>query len=470
MKHLRSLACVLLSLALVGCYPAERIVWSPDGSRALVIADKVYLCDGNGLLSDANVPLSNDKNIPVIAWCDDSRRVALTGTMSLHDWKDIEPILSEADKTWLTEAAEAIRADILANYADDLGKLVSVADKSGQVLRLARMYLRDRRAEGLAARLGPKWKEFVDATWDVTTLSTAKVTDKGLQVETAIYRSIDRILSVRVSKGSNVIAFTSQRPGKGDMGVLSLWAIPADGSGPAREVASNTSWYFDWTSDGRSLAYAASKTPGSKEGQLGAIECRPVAGADGRLLKDFPAEKPLAGVIFSQLARVRCLADGGMFFSSSEVTLPATLSDMPGRGSVFALMPTAPTVVRVLTRQAEAKIPDVPDLFAVSPDRKRLCIPGGKGEVAVVTLASGEVQELVATPPDGGSATKPAAGLGKLAVIPTWRYPDELCLLVPAGSPYGSPNRPEVVLFASPDKFRCISKGWSDAVIESLTK
>jgi len=475
MKPIRLIACVLLPAILVGCEP-EKIVWSPDGSRAVVFANQhVYLCDPNGVLTDGGA-----MKIPqAFAWFANSRRIAFSTETTTRDWSEVESVLSDQDKAWLTESAEAFRADILANYRDDLKALKSAQGRTVQQLQLMKMYLRDRHPEGLAERIGPKWQEFVNASWDNIALTTADVTDNGIQTNRVIVRSMDQIVCIRLNNQSKTIAYTLKRPPVGLEGPQSLCVAASDGSEAPRQAATNTGWYFDWTPDGTILIYATNGDVASSPSprvKLGTISRRKVCGTDGSLLKHFSEDNELAAIFFSPLMQIRCLRDGRIFFSSVEGSLPATAMDMPTKESLFALDPARQdTVTRVFPSQVQAALPNELTLFSVSPDQTCVCAPGiDEGEVSIVGLRDAEVQYLVrardtqTTTATSSPSSAPGFGI-KLAVVPTWRTGHELCLMVPPGSPYGSPNRPEIILYSASDKFRCISKTWPDSLIENLS-
>jgi len=159
---------------------------------------------------------------------------------------------------------------------------------------------------------------------------------------------------------------------------------------------------------------------------------------------------------------VRCLQDGRVVFASLEVELPTTENDLPDKANLFAFDPRQATLTRLLTRQAQSAVPDLVDFFSVSPDGTRVCIPGEKGEVAVVELATGKVDTIVGKPAEGGKEQK-------LLTVPVWRATGELCLMVPPGHPFGSPSRTEIILWKAADKARCLSRDWPDEVVQSVT-
>jgi hypothetical protein len=117
------------ALAVCGCYP-ERIVWSPDGQRALVATkERLYVCDPNGLLT----PLGTGA-YTCMAWLSDSNRFAAATTEKLTTWKDLEPLLSKEDRDRIIPLAEDMREDILKVKQVDLGKLESVQGKDNNDL------------------------------------------------------------------------------------------------------------------------------------------------------------------------------------------------------------------------------------------------------------------------------------------------------------------------------------------------
>src|SRR5207237_420883 len=69
--------------------------------------------------------------------------------------------------------------------------------------------------------------------------------------------------------------------------------------------------------------------------------------------KETPAES-LAGIVFSELTKVRWLRDGRIVFVSAEINLPMARDDEPSKVSLFVIDPArAATVSRLLTRKVE---------------------------------------------------------------------------------------------------------------------
>src|SRR5207247_661675 len=110
---------------------------------------------------------------------------------------------------------------------------------------------------------------------------------------------------------------------------------------------------------------------------------------------------------------------------------------------LFALDPERqPGVVRLISRQVETALPKGLYLgaFELSPDEKRVAILGmeeNKGRIAVLTLASGDIEEVVKDAPEIE------------AQVPAWRTADEVSFLAPAKTPGGSPDRDAIVIHST---------------------
>jgi hypothetical protein len=446
-------ACVLLA---AGCYP-ERIVWSPDGQQALLIGkDRLYLADPNGKLTDLGVAPPQ-----CMAWMSDAKRYVAATTEKAGAWKDLEPLLIAEDKEGILRLAKDMRAEILAGGPPD--KLKCVKDQPNEDILAAKIYLRDCDSEGLAKKLGSFWQEYQSASRDIFAIRICEISNAATQPAQVIAKSAYPVMSIRAAAHGKAVAWSVDKKG-GKNSRTELFVAPADGAGKPVTVSPLCDGYFDWSPDGRSLVYIAPEGS-AKDTLLGRVQRSEVCAADGTLLKAVPAPVTLAGV-FKGTSRVRCLQDGRVIFASLEVELPTTENDLPDKANLFAFDPRQATLTRLLTRQAQSAVPDLVDFFSVSPDGTRVCIPGEKGEVAVVELATGKVDVIVAKPAEGGAK---GGKEQKLRTVPVWRATGELCLMVPPAHPLGSPNRTEIILWQAADKARCLSKDWPDEVAKAVT-
>src|ERR1019366_5599255 len=156
---------------------------------------------------------------------------------------------------------------------------------------------------------------------------------------------------------------------------------------------------------------------------------------------EFPPAKDLVGLLLSEkMTRVACLPDGRILFAAAPVHLPSITADMPGDLTLFAL-PSGATqsVISVVLPTDIEHLPNRADRFVLSPDKKKVAIPGNAGQVSILFLDSGKLVPLQAD--NVYTNTQDSDQL-----IPSWRNANEIALAVPVGDPSGSSNRVEVIL------------------------
>jgi len=429
MKTITLLAAVLLAVGLSGCLP-ERIVWAPDGSRALVLAnDRGYLTDAQGKLTEIAKGWK-----PPVAWAPDSRHVLIAGREEAESWLRYAEVLTPAERDFIVARADAFRAEIMAAKAEgmDLGPMKSVKDLPNEMVLAIKMYLYHANPEGLKEKLGDKWNEFRDAHPPIFLVRTADLSGGTAVAGPVVLRTAaGQIVDMHPAPSGKVLACTAA--------VIT-----------SKNSKVNTCRLL--------LVYSSASRPEFLENvQLGAITSREICAENGTILAKLPGTKDIAAVVFDVFGRIQCLDDGRIVFASAGLSLPAAPLDMPQRQSLFMADPgRRATLARALPRS----ISDAFELsqFRVSPDGRRISLADGKGRVGVMDLATGNVAVIV------------SEQWHDLRVIPTWRSANEVCLVVPPGSPLGSKERAEIVLWSSPGKYRCISKTWPDDVIKGLLK
>ena len=134
--------------------------------------------------------------------------------------------------------------------------------------------------------------------------------------------------------------------------------------------------------------------------------------------------------------------------------MPVTTNDLPQRQQLFALDPERQsTLTRLVPRGSEEQLPENLSDFEVSPDGKRVVVGGSKSQVAVLTLASGNVEVVQ---PGGDTDLKS---------IPCWRSATELCYVA---VPTGSTNQPSEVALWQNGKIRILSGHWPERVRKGL--
>lgn len=483
----RVLAAVA-AVTLVGCVPEKKIVWSPDGKYAAVIgADGLYRCDADGKLSPRLA-----ENVSCAAWFPDSRSLAIVSTHSMKTWDELAAILSKPRKEAIIQSAEQVRTALLA-YGGEWEKFhPEVLDRATAAeITAGLLYLRDKHSEGLAEKLGKKWDELKSAEAAVTTLAVIDGTKDGPPPSMRMLRrELPGIMSVSVSPDGKAAAYVQELPGENAGGRLMIVSTDTPTVEPLL-AAERVGRCVTWSPDGRSVAFMRASVPLPNDGsfalRLGSVSRRQVRGKDGKLFEGEHGEvamhigKPdsaldkanigttpathdilpiedLAGIVYVEELNVQWLRDGRIVFASMDVRMPCTAKDMPNQLGLFMLdTERMATVVRLLPREAETRVGDAVNYFEVSPDSKRVAIPGKNGMVTVLTLASGEVTSV--------QGEKDAED--KLRTLPTWRTADELCFAAPAGSKDGSPKRAEIVLWSTKGT-RAISRAWTELVVSGV--
>lgn len=461
-SHFTAVSLVLVLLGMAGCIPEKRVSWAPDGQKAAVLGGDggLYLCDENGVLS---ARLAG--GVRRVAWFPDSRRLALVQARKMTAWADLAPVLDPDTLQRIGAVGGALHAEMQAYTGDwDEFPARALKDVGGAIAGAALLYVRDRHPDTLSAKLGPeKWAELKNLGIDVYALRVARLDSGTLTLGAPLIRGILEPGAPRVSPQSTAIAYVTPSAEDDDTRVLQV--VPADGSAAPRPVASPVALFTDWSADGRDLVYAAAGDGGpvySDKLRLGVIARRPVCEADGALREAFESQEDLAGIIFQNELRVRCLRDGRVVFAALQVQLPCTTADMPDRAGLFVIDPgRTPGVARLVPRQAAASLPSAVNLFELSPDEQHICVPGADGQIAVLTVATGEIQTLL-----------PGSDAEDLATQPSWRSDTELCFAL-RGSATGDHARSEIVLCkiepsSGEAQRRMISQAWPEAVVRGF--
>ena len=270
--------------------------------------------------------------------------------------------------------------------------------------------------------------------------------------------TLEEMDELRIAPDGGALAFVTRRgEGFGDGQVRSLSVIAARAGGKPVLVADRVSEFPDWSPDSRDLVYIRCEAKDSGETRLGRITRRTVRDTHGAILENPSEAVDLATVIFRDTLKVRCLLDGRILFAAAGVALPAGNNQISNRLTMFSLDPgQVGSVSRILPRSMDQNLPDRADLFEVSADGRYAAIPGSKGRISRVTLATGEVTAII-----GKDSS------GDLRTIPVWRNSQQLCLVAPAGSGYTSSKRDEVILW-SEGQATSVSQSWPDKVLEGI--
>jgi hypothetical protein len=443
-------------LALLGGCLEEHLVWSPDGKSAAVIAkDGLHFCDAEGKLTPLLLP-----DIEMEAWFGDSRQLAVVRKRTVGDWTSIAQVLGSEGAAAVTAEAEGIWSKLEAGAP---WGVLTMAIGNNKRQTPVKIFLRDHHQDALRSKLSPgDWDSLKSEHVDLAGLLIVRIEGDKVLAGPVLHEGLEKIENIRVSPGDRAIAFTTDlTPDNDKEGRLLLTEA---GTAGVTTVAERTAMYPDWTPDARSLVYLQAAEGGEKgDLRLATLVRREVFDASGQIkLQEKPDD--LAGMVFSNLSRVRCFRDGRIMFNAVEFCLPVTNKDVDAeRENLFVLDPARQaTLVRVIPRGEEENMPKNLTFFEVSPDEQRVLVGGFEGEVSVLTIATGEV------------AKWQKAGEYNLLAAPVWRNNDEITYARRNPSVEGKePSRKaEIVLQkfspAKGDHETVLSRDWSVETIESV--
>jgi hypothetical protein len=444
----------LLLLLLSGCLE-KHLVWSPDGGRAAVIAkDGLHFCDPEGKLTPLLLP-----DVYQVAWLGDSQRLVVAQEQKVGDWTSIARALGPERVAKVAAEAESLWKQLETGGQWGILTMELGKKKDQAVLKI---FLRERYGDALRAKVNAgEWDELKSIQAEISKLVMARIVGEQIQAGTLLHEGLERINDLRAAPGDRAVAFTTDMALDNDKECRLLLAR-IDVAG-AMTIAEHTGSYPDWTPDGRSLAYVQASGGAKDDLRLGTLIRREVLDEKCQIKI---AEKPeeLAGLLFGKSSRVRCLQDGRILFNSGEFNLPVAAKDANvERDKLFVWDPARQaTLVRMVPRGTEENLPKNLTFFEVSPDEKQVLVGGYDGEVSVLTLATGDVQEWQ------------KAGDYNLMGAPVWRNSEEITYARrnPTMDGKKPPRKAEIVLRkAVPgkgDQEKVLSRDWSNDMLESV--
>ena len=449
------LLCVSALLCITSCYP-KRIVWTPDGQRAVICSDHgLFFADAQGTLST-----KMHDNVVRAQWFPDSQHLAVVKDLYALTWNEVEARFPAKLREDVLRYARALcHVADKTQWQAEMDQLLNQHTISENELRGIKLYIRDNTPKGFPTELIDAWQDECD--FHCYSLRIGRWQENTFSIKKTVFSSPQSIRDIRVSPKGRTLAFTTiytLKEDDEDHAIHSLWV----GDTEADKVVlldTNVSLYPDWDAQGTSLVYIRSLDNIRSDSAIGTLLMSRVCDEHGALLADLQSPPvPLAGLVSNGHAKVRCLSDGRIIFSSMEMSLPFVQKDVPGFSQFFMLdTRRQATITRLIPRSVLAQVQGYDlSFFELSPDESILTFPDGDGRVAALSLATGDFVVLQ------------DADLNKLSAVPVWRYPADLCYVDKPASELPAKNaHNEVVLrqvtqangLGNP---RSISQNWPD--------
>lgn len=477
-----SLVCILV---LSACEPEKtRIRWSPDGSQALVVLpDGLHLCDPEGQLSPLLVAGANSAE-----WLADSRRLVVLRTEPLTSWAQVSKLIAEPTRRKIIDLATQVRTAAMSyqgdweQFGDTLKDKIDEQTLGAYFTSIA-LYLHDQDDAALRAKLGAQWEKAIGAARvDSDVLQTYEINQAAAKpgpvlLQWAVERSAKLL---RVSPTGQYVAVSYLATAYAidhpvPYPACGLGVVALDGSESFRPVSELTTMFVDWTPDGRYLVFGRTDYSDQEKqaghdnhedrARLVAITKHKITDLEGTPPENIQNED-LAGVLYSPALRVRCLKDGRILFSTSEMHLPATPNKMPKEQSIFALDPAKPeTVTNLIPPKALASTGGLADYFELSPDAKSVSLLSPQGHVLILTLATGEVtacqKDTIQVQTDNGDLNP--------RIVPQWRTSNQLTYVRLVENPKpGQPVAEVVLRNATTGDCKSLSAKWPAASVRGF--
>lgn len=470
---LKHLAAALALLCLSGCFPEERIWWSPQGDRALVLIDnRLHLVTADGPLGEALDGVSMENVVvKTVSWLPDGNRFICSRERTLKSWAEVVKLIPEDEVKQVDAILPAVEplleaAAKIAPTAEKLDHVISSLPtelRTKLIAAVMRTYAENPAAVEAKLTVLPKSEDIIQSLRKdgvsfsvdelcVITLKDGKVGEtQGIEASLLMKHAMPRI-----SPRHDAVACV--RFGEND-DHASLEVHPLSGGAPLL-VTQRATGAFDWTPDGRSLVFM---TPFDGESdKLQSVQKLTVLQPDGQLMKVALEKQPdgsvqqmkgpdrlnqpevLATAIVLQHPSLQVLPDGRVLFAAQPAEMPFLGGEPKEEPRLYLLSEDGKKLAPIPT--APGELPTDLGYFAASPDGTHVAIvEGGTDAVAVVNVGSGKV-ELISPPHEGW----------KCSTLPSWKSNTELSF----AALHGDKPEPKWMLWSAGSPVRSISSAW----------
>lgn len=475
MKHVVHICCMTAALLLSGCLPEERIWWSPQGDRAVVMVDDhLHLTTANGelgkpLLNGASI---EDWLVKTLSWLPDGSGFVCSRVRHMQTWKEAQKLISTEEakriESWLPSVLPMLEVEIarIKELSDISSLQPLLPGENKQLFEIGLRVLVERRradVEQVFSKLPQREKIMAElddpkGRFPVQELCIVKLDQPPEAAPQGIaWDMLELPVLPKVSPKHDAIAFLqlSEDTESAQLNVMSL-----DGQSRLTIAQQVSSGSFHWMPDGRTLIFT--KPLGQQGDSVQSIQQITVLQPSGALMKpahdvqpdgswlkvDAPdrlAEpKLLAMALLPGSAALHPLPDGRILFASQPITLPVVESRpklepllhlISADGQSLSTIPTAP-----------GDLPTDLNYLVPSPDGKHVAVVEAETDaVAVVELSTGKT-EIISSPHEGW----------KCETIPAWKSATELTF---AALDMDS-KTPQWMLWSSANGARSISDKW----------
>lgn len=429
---LRIVLATLAMLGISGCFPFERIWWSPSGDRAVVLLEeRMHLVGADGTRG-AVLPaefMHEGTVVPHVAWLPDGSGFVCQRARKVPTWAEVRALVPEEEVVAVDKLLPAVlplleAAAKLSLQTDTLQGVVNslpVTKKKDFGLAVLRLRETDKaKVDGLISAL-PDGAKILAALEEegvgflLHELCLIKLEPEALKTAEApvplVCSMLRPLILPRVSPQQTALAFLrlDEDEESLDLEVLALdvRAGASAATSTGFTVAEYVSSAFDWMPNGRALVFMSPIR--HKQESLHIIHRTAVMNGAGALVKPQDSGTTVTLATAATLSRpaMQVLTDGRVLFSSHVLTLPAAATHADPEARLFTISADGKTVQPVPT--APGDLPTDLAWFVASPDGKQVAVVESETDaVAVVAVDTGKTQIISAPHPRWRSNTMPA--------------------------------------------------------------
>lgn len=437
MKPCPLLAHIILAvLVLSSCLPEERLWWSPQGDRALVLIDgRLHVTAADGTLGEALTEAVANEQVLVqtASWLPDGSGFVCQRVRLVATWEEVRGLIAQEEVAAVEQMLPVVpglldmaaKLGVPGKNLRDVVHALPVTQKKTLEAAIRRRFHEEAVQMGSLLRALPNGADVVaDLEGDSGGFALHELCVHDLKADAkaapvALVRSLlGPLLLPRVSPRHQTLAYL-RLDAEDEHAALEV--VGLDGHADFT-VAREVSAAFDWTPDGRGVVFMAPIGDGEK---LHSIHRLTVLQENGAPMKPAHEQRPngsvarmagadrltepvtLATAVTLNRPSLQVLADGRVLFASHAVTLPLAGTGGEPEPHLYTVSADGKEVRPVPT--APGDLPANLGWFVASPDGKRVAVVESETDaVAVVEVDTGKTQLISPPHPRWQCRTTPA--------------------------------------------------------------